>query len=122
VGDRVAAFNWNLFLGDVYYFLFAGLDYDLNPSLDLYFNLMYAEMDCAFRAGAESLVFGQTTDDFKARLGCDQDRRFFYVTPTGFFGFLILKVAGDFLLPEPPRPPIHHVFRDPEPVSHVRSR
>ena len=51
-GDRVAAFNWNLFHGEVYHFLFAGLDYDLNPSLDLYFNLMYAEMDYAFRAGA----------------------------------------------------------------------
>ena len=49
-GDRVAAFNWNLLHGGVYHFLFAGLDYDLNPSLDLYFNLMYAEMDQAFRA------------------------------------------------------------------------
>ena len=27
-GDRVAAFNWNLFHEGVYYFLFAGLDYD----------------------------------------------------------------------------------------------
>ena len=64
-GDRVAAFNWNLFHEGVYHLLFAGLDYDLNPSLDLYFNLMYAEMDQAFRAGAETLVFGQTADDFK---------------------------------------------------------
>ena len=46
-GDRVVAFNWNLFDGKTYHYLFAGLDYDLNPSLDLYFNLMYAEMDCA---------------------------------------------------------------------------
>src|SRR5262249_25468441 len=38
-GDRVAAFNWNLLHEEVYHFLFAGLDYDLNPSLDLYFNL-----------------------------------------------------------------------------------
>src|SRR5262249_32388295 len=80
-GDRVAAFNWNLFDGEAYHLLFAGLDYDLNPSLDLYFNLMYAEMDFAFRAGAETLVFGQTADDFKVRLGCGQDRRFFYVAP-----------------------------------------
>ena len=52
--DRIAAFNWNFFHGEVYYFLFAGLDYELNPSLDLYFNLMYAEMDRIFagrRAG-----------------------------------------------------------------------
>jgi predicted N-acyltransferase len=117
VGDRIAAFNWNLYDGGDYYFLFAGLDYDLNPSLDLYFNLMYAEMDCAFRAGAQRLVFGQTADDFKVRIGCNQERRYFYVAPAGLVGSLILKVAGEFLLPEPPQPMAHHVFREPEPVS-----
>ena len=70
VGDRVAAFNWHLIHGEVYYLLFAGLDYDLNPSLDLYFDLMYAEMDPAFARRGEGLVFGQTADDFKVRLGC----------------------------------------------------
>ena len=53
-GDRVAAFNWNILHEGVYHFLFAGLDYDLNPSLDLYFNLMYAEMDQAFRAAPDA--------------------------------------------------------------------
>jgi predicted N-acyltransferase len=118
-GDRIAAFNWNLFHEEVYHLLFAGLDYNLNPSLDLYFNLMYAEMDYAFRAGAEALVFGQTADDFKVRLGCDQERRFFYVAPVGLVGSLILNVAGGFLLPEPPPPAIHRVFRDPETASRV---
>src|SRR5262249_59287948 len=110
-GDRVAAFNWNLFDGETYHFLFAGLDYDLNPSLDLYFNLMYAEMDYAFRTGAESLVVGQTADDFKMRLGCTQERRLFYVASVGLVASLILKTAGKILLPEPPPPPTHHVFR-----------
>ncbi|MBV8126132.1 MAG: GNAT family N-acetyltransferase [Planctomycetaceae bacterium] len=114
-GDRVAAFNWNLLHGGVYHFLFAGLDYDLNPSLDLYFNLMYAEMDQAFRAGAETLVLGQTADDFKSRLGCRQERRFFYIASVGLVANLILEAAGRLLLPEPPPPPIHHVFRDPDP-------
>lgn len=121
-GDRVAAFNWNLFYGEVYHFLFAGLDYTLNPSLDLYFNLMYAEMDYAFRAGAEALVFGQTADDFKVRLGCNQERRFFYVASASRVGSLILKAAGEFLLPEPPRPATHHVFRDPDSLRPDRGR
>ncbi|MGZ3381284.1 MAG: GNAT family N-acetyltransferase, partial [Isosphaeraceae bacterium] len=121
-GDRVAAFNWNLFHGEVYHFLFAGLDYTLNPSLDLYFNLMYAEMDYAFRAGAEALVFGQTADDFKVRLGCNQERRFFYVASASRVGSLILKAAGEFLLPEPPRPATHHVFRDPDSLRPDRGR
>jgi predicted N-acyltransferase len=112
-GDRVAAFNWNLLHDGVYHFLFAGLDYALNPSMDLYFNLMYAEMDYAFRAGALTLVFGQTADDFKLRLGCRQQQRFFYVAPARRLASLVLKAAGKLLLPEPPSPPVHHVFRDP---------
>ncbi len=114
--DRVVAFNWNLFDGNTYHYLFAGLDYDLNPSLDLYFNLMYAEMDCAFKAGAETQVFGQTADDFKTRLGCHQERRFFYVAPTGRVAGMILGAAGAFLMPEPPRWAAHRVFRDPDTV------
>jgi predicted N-acyltransferase len=121
-GDRVAAFNWNLFDGETYHFLFAGLDYDLNPTLDLYFNLMYAEMDCAFRAGAEALAFGQTADDFKTRLGCHQERRFFYVAPAGRVADLILRAAGSLLLPEPARWATHHVFRDTAPVARCRCR
>jgi len=121
-GDRVAAFNWNLLHEGVYHFLFAGLDYDLNPSLDLYFNLMYAEMDYAFRAGAETLVFGQTADDFKLRLGCTQERRFFYIASLSRVASLILNAAGKLLLPEPPPPPTHHVFRDPDSPDPDRGR
>ena len=121
-GDRVAAFNWNLLHEGVYHLLFAGLEYDLNPSLDLYFNLMYAEMDQAFRAGAETMVFGQTADDFKSRLGCSQERRFFYVAPVGLIAELILRAAGRHLLPDPPPPPTHHVFRDLDPAHVDRGR
>jgi predicted N-acyltransferase len=111
-GERVAAFNWNLLHEGIYHFLFAGLDYELNPSLDLYFNLMYTEMDYAFRAGAKTLVFGQTADDFKVRLGCIQEPRSFYIAALGRGASLILSAAGRILLPEPPPPPQHHVFRD----------
>ena len=111
-----------MFDGKTYHYLFAGLEYDLNPSLDLYFNLMYAEMDCAFKAGAEIQVFGQTADDFKTRLGCHQERRFFYVASTGRVAGLILGAAGAFLMPEPPRWAAHHVFRDPDSVPLGRCR
>jgi predicted N-acyltransferase len=121
-GDRVAAFNWNLFESGTYHFLFAGLDYDLNPTLDLYFNLMYAEMDYAFRAGAQTLVFGQTADDFKLRLGCTQERRSFYIAPLNRVASLILTAAGKLLLPEPTPPANHHVFRDHDPLDADRDR
>jgi hypothetical protein len=109
-GDRVVAFNWNLLDEGSYHFLFAGLDYERNPEMDLYFNVMYAEMDFAFRAGATSLVFGQTADDFKVRLGCTQEGRFFYLAPVGISASLILRFAGDRLFPEPPPAPVHHPF------------
>jgi len=54
--DCVADSNWTLFHDVVYHVLFAGLDYDLNPRLDLCFNLMYATRDylrpCERRNGA----------------------------------------------------------------------
>jgi predicted N-acyltransferase len=118
-GDRVVAFNWNLIHESVYHFLFAGLDYNLNPTLDLYFNLMYAEMDFAFRTGASAIVFGQTADDFKMRLGCSQERRFFYVASASRAGSAFLKTLGEYLLPEPPHAAIHHVFRDPAPLRPI---
>ncbi len=111
-GRRVVAFNWNLFEEGTYHFLFAGLDYDLNADFDLYFNVMYAEMDFAFRLGAESLIFGQTADDFKIRLGCTQQRLSFYVAPVGLSAALIHRFAGKILFPEPPPAPVHHVFPD----------
>ena len=120
-GDSVVAFNWNLFHGGIYHFLFAGLDYELNSRYDLYFNLMYAEMDYAFRAGSEKIEFGQTADDFKIRLGCIQEQRYFYIKAVGPVASLILKVAGNLLLPEPPPPPTHHVFRDPD-IPHPDGR
>ena len=121
-GDRVAAFNWNLFDREVYHFLFAGLDYDLNPSLDLYFNLMYAEMDFAFAPARKRWFSARRRMTSKCGSVASQERRFFYVAPASHFGSLILQAAGEFLLPEPPRPATHHVFRVPAPVSPGRCR
>ena len=115
IDGRIVAFDWNLLEGGRYSFLFAGLDYGLNAELDLYFNLMYAEMDFAFRTGAGSLWFGQTADDFKGRLGCTQHPRSFYVAPVGVAAELILRVAGARLFPERPSPPLFHVFATDEP-------
>jgi len=48
-GDRIVAFNWGLLDGDVYRYLFCGMDYAVARDVDLYFNLMYHQLDAALR-------------------------------------------------------------------------
>jgi predicted N-acyltransferase len=115
--DRVLAFNWNLFDDRTYHFLFAGLDYEHNGNLDLYFNLVYTEMDYAFRAGAETLIIGQTADAFKLRLGCIQEPLSFYICPVGITASLVLRLFAKRLFPAPPPTPIYRVFSDAD--AHV---
>jgi predicted N-acyltransferase len=67
---KIAAFNWSLHTSNDYYWLFCGMDEERNRSGDLYFNLMYQEMDNALRLGVREIHCGQTADVFKARLGC----------------------------------------------------
>ena len=109
-GERVVGFCWHLNDGRAHHSLFAGVDYDANPEWDLYFNLLYAEMDYAFRSGAASFSFGQAAESFKARLGCVQVPLSFYLAPLGPFGALALKLFSGLMFPQPPPPPEFHVF------------
>jgi len=69
--SRILAFGWCLRDGSTYHMTYAGLDYRLNHEFDLYFNLMYAGFDRAFRIGVATINAGQTAAAFKARIGCD---------------------------------------------------
>ena len=90
--------------------MFAGLDYGLNASLDLYFNLMYAEMDFAFRA-ANALVAQMAHLQSAARVQ-PRTYRLFYVAPASRVGsgdpqsHRDIPVAGAVAAAD------HHVFRD----------
>jgi predicted N-acyltransferase len=77
--NAIAAFNWAIRTERSYHLLFCGLDYALNAEADLYFNLMYAELNHAFRSNAVRIKVGQTADKFKARLGCTQAPLWFYI-------------------------------------------
>ncbi len=75
---RVCAFTFAITRGGVHYNMYSGLDYALNNVGDLYFNLFYHDMDQAFRSGATSLHFGQTSDAFKSRLGTYTQKLYFF--------------------------------------------
>ncbi|MDH5178192.1 MAG: GNAT family N-acetyltransferase [Gammaproteobacteria bacterium] len=98
--EKILAYNWSLNLHDHYHFMFCGNDYSLNNKLDLYFNLMYAELDYAFKSGASEIHVGQTAPHFKMRMGCVQLPLYLYIKGTGVISNLIIKLAGGALFPK----------------------
>jgi predicted N-acyltransferase len=116
-GERIVAFNWALRSGQAYRFMFCGIDYKSNEEAELYFNLMYAELDNGFRADVAAIEVGQTADLFKARLGCFQIPLAFYVKATIFQG--LLRRSARFLFPERPPAPAYDIYRaDPSGIAH----
>jgi hypothetical protein len=105
-GERVVAFNWGLMHGGVFRSLFIGIDYDLNPTADLYFNTMLRGIVFASQLGATDIAVGQTADDFKSRLGCYQRPRFLFLkSRSRLFQMLIRAMATRVFPPPQPQPP-----------------
>jgi predicted N-acyltransferase len=110
-GERIVAFDCGLFHGEAYANLFCGLDYRLNEESDLYFNLMFHDVDFALRSGVRSLHVGQTADDFKSRVGCYSRPRYFYVKVRDPLGASLLRAARPWLFPPVPPSLERHVFK-----------
>ncbi|OLB80391.1 MAG: hypothetical protein AUI15_41870 [Actinobacteria bacterium 13_2_20CM_2_66_6] len=110
-GDRIVAFNWGMMDGRVHHYLFCGMDYAVAHDVDLYFNLMYHQLDDALRRGPERVQVGQTADAFKARLGCRSTPRYFFVKPCGRVAGTALRHGFDLLFPDRPPAPVYSVFR-----------
>jgi hypothetical protein len=97
--------------GRVHHYLFCGLDYAVAHDADLYFNLMYHQLDDALRRRPERIAVGQTADMFKARLGCRPAPRYFYVKPGRLLTRVALRHGFRVLFPERPPAPTYAVFR-----------
>jgi predicted N-acyltransferase len=120
-GERIVAFNWSLSTDDTYQYLFCGLDYAINREVDLYFNVMYAELDHALRAGAANVLLGQTSDTFKARLGCQPEARYVYAKGAGTLLGRLIALGFRVLLPKQPTPPVYDIWKkEPPPPKHGR--
>lgn len=94
-GQRIVGFTCSLRSDSIFQMMFAGLDYAVNRQGDVYFNLIYKELDYAWRHGVSDIRLGQTADTFKARLGCRQHARYFFIKPHGVLAFL-RPLAGAF--------------------------
>ena len=110
-GERIVAFVCGLFHSDEYLNLFCGLDYRLNEEADLYFNLMYHDLDFALRRHVRSLHVGQTADEFKSRMGCYTRPRYFYVKVRDPLGTALVRAAQPWLFPPVLPSPERNLFK-----------
>jgi predicted N-acyltransferase len=110
--DEIVAFNWGLHAAPVYVFLFCGVDHAKNAEADLYFNLMYHQLDHAFRSGAKLIKFGQTADAFKTRIGGVGRPLNLYVKPRGWFFAWVIRMTHRFLFRPIPVFEAHDVFKE----------
>ena len=99
-GDRLAGFALGAIRGKIYHNLYSGLDYELNAAGDVYFNLFYRDLDYAWRRGADEIHMGQTSDDFKSRLGSRAEPMYLYVRPTGRVMRWGIRVFAKWALPK----------------------
>lgn len=108
---RIIGFSWGLLTPGHYQNMFIGLDYSLNSRFDLYFNVMARNVDFAMRQGVDDVLLGQTADDFKSRLGCDQRDLYIYAAPTNRIVALVMKLFFVSFFPPPTRVEARNLFR-----------
>jgi hypothetical protein len=108
---RIIAIGWCLNVGSAFHLMYAGLDYQLNRELDLYFNLMYAALDRALRSGAAKIHVGQTASAFKARLGCHAESLYGYIKGRGLLMWPLVRIGADLVLSQMPTSPPADIFR-----------
>jgi predicted N-acyltransferase len=107
---QTIGFASSLCVKGYYHGLYIGLDYAWNARCDVYFNLMYAELEYALRRHVHMIDLGQTADAFKARLGCEQEERSIFVRVRGGLRPRLLRLALPLLFPAPPAMPQLRVF------------
>lgn len=100
-GDRIVAFASSLFSSAAFHQMFVGVNYDLNPQVDLYFNLFFQALNDGFRRNvSETIICGQSADKFKhQKLACRQKPLYFFVKGADRSTRFVLRHAFDVLFP-----------------------
>lgn len=109
--SRVVAFGWNIHTPSSYHAMYGGLDYHLNREFDLYFNLIYAMLDCALTKGVARIEVGLGGDAFKSKLGCYSEPLYVFVTGRGSLMSLIVRAAGHLLIARKPPAPSFDILK-----------
>jgi hypothetical protein len=112
---QVCAFTFAITRGRTHYNMYSGLDYAMNNEGDLYFNLFYHDLDRAFREGATSMHLGQTSDEFKSRLGTRAESLWFFAKSPSAFINQILHRFAPLIFQKTPAVETNDVFHKPPP-------
>ena len=92
--------------------LYTGIDYTYDADARLYFNLVYPVIGFAGEKGYRCLSLGQTSYDFKARIGATPYPTFLFVRHRNALIHKLLLPFKSALFPATPTV-TRHVFREP---------
>ena len=101
---KVVGWTFGIVAGPEYHDLYIGIDYARNAEADVYFNLYYHDLDRVFRRGYTCVHLGQTSDEFKTRLGAEPRELWFYVRAVNSLMHAGLRRAARWVFP-----PVEHV-------------
>lgn len=102
-GPRVVATAVSVFSQAVFHQMFVGVDYEVNPRADLYFNLFFHALDTAFRQNVDDIYVGQSADTFKQRkLGCYSVPLSFYIKGADWSTAFVIRRFFKLLFPPHP--------------------
>jgi hypothetical protein len=87
------------------------MDYQSISEGDVYFNLMYQDLDQGLREGVDVIRLGQASERFKARVGCRTVPLYFFVKGRHLWGPLLRQLSG-VLFPVRPPPVEYNVFKE----------
>lgn len=108
---HILAFAWCVCDETTYHMMYGGFDQQRNREHDLYFNMAYASLDRAFRKRVSRIHVGQTSTDFKSRMGCHSEPRYSYVKGVGFLMSRLFRWGSDLLVAKKPAKPPSHIFK-----------
>jgi hypothetical protein len=91
--DRIVGFCLGIHSAGMHYMLLCGVDYELNPQADLYFNMLYRGLEFAMQDHTPLIRVGASADEFKRRLGTFPKRLYIYIKSPWMVGRWLLGAA-----------------------------
>jgi hypothetical protein len=118
---KIVGWTFGIFSGEEYHDLYIGIDYARNADADVYFNLYYHDLDRVFRRGCTCVHMGQTSDEFKTRLGAEPRELWFFVRATNGLVHAGLRRAARWVFPPVEHLPPRDIFLHAPQVKRQKS-